>query len=145
MAARLSISEAIAAGIEIPPLNEPAKLLKKRAKLTGAFDCADTLGQVLNMVKIYGWVRDFRFHPSRKWELDIAWPELMIAVEVDGGQFIEGGGRHQRGKGYEADIEKLNEAMLLEWSVLRVTPAHVKDGRALQWIERMLKQNERTL
>ncbi len=27
----------------------------------------------------------FKFHPARKWAFDFAWPEVMLAAEVDGG------------------------------------------------------------
>ena len=30
-------------------------------------------------------VKEFKFHPKRKWRFDYAFPFLMIAVEVDGG------------------------------------------------------------
>lgn len=33
-------------------------------------------------------------------------------------------------------IEKYNEATLLGYSVIRGTPADVKSGRLLQWVER---------
>jgi len=29
-------------------------------------------------------VFEYRFHPSRKWRFDIAWPERRVAVEVEG-------------------------------------------------------------
>jgi hypothetical protein len=53
-------------------------------------------------------------------------------VEVDGGAYI--GGRHTSGPGFEADCEKLSSAAALGWRVLRVTPRHVHDGRALTWL-----------
>ena len=68
------------------------------------------------------------------WRFDMAWPRLMLAVEVEGGIWARG--RHVRGKGFEADCEKYNEAALAGWRVLRVTGAMVQDGRALQYVER---------
>jgi hypothetical protein len=56
---------------------------------------------------------------------------------VDGGSWVRG--RHSRGKGYEGDCEKANEAAIAGWRVLRVTTDMVKDGRALTTIERALK------
>jgi len=88
------------------------------------------------------FAREFRFHGKRQWRFDfvverIARDELQrIAVEVEGGTWAQG--RHTRGKGFEADAEKYNEAALLGWRILRVTPAMVEDGRALQWIERAI-------
>jgi very-short-patch-repair endonuclease len=78
--------------------------------------------------------KEYRFHPVRKWRFDYAWPgSTMIAIEVDGGQWVNG--RHQRGKGYEADCEKLNEATRLGWRVFRFTGDMVTDGRALATLE----------
>jgi very-short-patch-repair endonuclease len=81
--------------------------------------------------------RQYRFHPHRAWKFDFAWPEVRLAVEVDGGTWT--GGRHVRGKGYREDCLKAAEALLLGWRVLRVVPAQVKDGTTLGWIERLLR------
>lgn len=72
---------------------------------------------------------EHRFHSERKWRFDMAWPERMVAVEVDGGAWI--GGRHTSGSGFEADCLKLSHAAALGWRVLRVTPRMVQDGSAL--------------
>lgn len=72
-------------------------------------------------------------HP-RNWRFDLAWPEQMLACEVDGGTFS--GGRHTRGTGYENDCEKLAEAVLRGWKVLRFTKGMIEDGRALEFLER---------
>lgn len=74
------------------------------------------------------------FAPPRRWRFDLAWPDRMLAVEVDGG--VWSGGRHTRGAGFIADCEKLNTATLLGWRVLRFPGSHVKDGTA----EKMLRQ-----
>ena len=59
-------------------------------------------------------VREFYF---MGWRFDFAWPELKIAVEIDGGTYI--GGDHVRGKGYERDCKKNNKAQCAGWMVLR--------------------------
>ena len=63
-----------------------------------------------------------------------------MEVEVDGGTYS--GGRHVRGSGYEKDAEKLNQAAVDGWTVLRFTGRMVKSGQALQTIEAAL--NEKT-
>lgn len=83
-----------------------------------------------------GMEREHRFHPSRKWRFDFAWPESKVAVEVEGGHWT--GGRHTRGAGFEADCEKYMEAMVMGWRVLRVTASLVRSGRALNALEAML-------
>lgn len=62
-------------------------------------------------------IAEHRFHPSRRWRFDWAWPERKIAVEIDGGIWIQG--RHNRASGYLADLEKLNAAAEMGWRVLR--------------------------
>jgi len=91
--------------------------------------------------------REHRFHKTRRWRFDLAWTELPmgaglmwcpdVAVEVDGGVYVQG--RHSRGKGIEADMEKIATAMTMGWRVLRVTPRHIRSGQALNWIEALLK------
>lgn len=78
----------------------------------------------------------YRFHPERRWRFDFAWPERKVAVEVDGGIWING--RHNRASGYEADCEKLNEAACLGWRVIRVTQFHITSGQVCEWLERLL-------
>ena len=69
---------------------------------------------------------EHRFDPERRWRFDFAWPEYFIAVEVDGGAWTRG--RHTRGKGFIADCEKLNAAVLAGWKVLRFTPQQIERG-----------------
>jgi len=87
-------------------------------------------------------IPEFQFHPTRKFRADFALPESMLLIEVDGGnrmaKIINGKaiavGRHTQ----DADLEKLNEAAILGWRVMRFSPAMVKSGKALQTIERFL-------
>ena len=86
--------------------------------------------------------REYRFHPTRRWRFDFAMPEVWVAVEFEGGVFAGKNGkvgRHVRGAGARADMEKYNEAACLGWVVLRVMADHVKSGEALRWIESVVK------
>lgn len=80
---------------------------------------------------------EHRFHPKRRWRFDFAFPESRIAVEVEGGTWA--GGRHTTGKGFQKDCEKYNAAVELGWRVLRFDSAMVRDGRALQQTEKLLR------
>jgi len=82
------------------------------------------------------WESEYRFHRDRKWRFDLAWPHLRLAVEVEGGVWT--GGRHTSPTGFEADCEKYSEAAILGWRVIRVTGAMVKDGRAIDLIQRAI-------
>lgn len=79
-----------------------------------------------------------RFHPTRKWRFDRAWPDRKVAIEVDGAAFQKGGGRHTRGAGYRNDCRKLAEAAILGWRVLRVTTDMVQSGEAFELLRRLL-------
>ena len=95
------------------------------------------------MVNMLEWIgapaptREYVFHQVRKWRFDIAWPDLMIAVEIDGGVWTQG--RHTRGAGYIADCEKFAEAAVLGWVVVRFPTDWVDDGTAITYVERLLK------
>jgi len=80
--------------------------------------------------------REFRFHPTRRWRFDLAWPDKMLAAEVEGGVYSRG--RHTRGKGFVEDCEKYNEAALLGWRVLRFPTQTIPSGEAVSVIERAL-------
>ena len=64
-------------------------------------------------------VKEYRFHDTRKWRFDYAFPDQRVAVEVDGAVWSQG--RHNRPVGYIADMEKLNTAASMGWLVLRIT------------------------
>jgi hypothetical protein len=65
-------------------------------------------------------VTEYRFHPLRRWRFDYAWPAHKLALEVEGGLWV--GGRHSRGKGAVADLEKYSEAAIAGWRILYCTP-----------------------
>jgi hypothetical protein len=79
-------------------------------------------------------VIEYKFHPTRKWRFDIAWPELMLAVEVEGGTWGKKS-RHTTGSGFEGDCLKYAESMKLGYDVYRCTGDMVKSGYAIQTIE----------
>jgi very-short-patch-repair endonuclease len=65
--------------------------------------------------------RELRFHPERRWRFDFAWPAYGVATEVDGGQWKAGGGRHNT----DADRDKLNQAALHGWRIVRLSPQQI--------------------
>lgn len=89
----------------------------------------ETLALHIRAEKLPEPQREFVFAPPRKWRLDFAWPEQKLAVEVEGGIFS--GGRHGRGAGLLADMEKYNAAALQGWRVLRFFTDQVRDGSAI--------------
>jgi very-short-patch-repair endonuclease len=79
----------------------------------------------------------YRFCPTRRWRADFAYPDAMLLIEADGGTWS--GGRHVRGKGFEADCEKTSTAAALGYRVIRVTREMIEDGRAVRLIAQALE------
>lgn len=80
--------------------------------------------------------REYKFHPTRRWRFDFAYPDKMIAIEVEGGTWVNGA--HNRGGHYQSDCEKYNAAVLLGWKVLRFTRAMV-EGNAIKTIQDLMQ------
>lgn len=100
-------------------------------------DLEDTLAWQMSITGLPAPMREFRFAPPRRWRFDFAFVTAKLAVEVDGGTWVQG--RHSRGDGFEKDCEKVNAAAALGWRIVRVTAAMVEDGRALKAIEEALE------
>lgn len=81
-------------------------------------------------------LEEYRFHHIRKWRIDYAWPEKMVAVEIEGAVWAQG--RHTRGSGFVKDMEKYNHAALLGWRIFRFTPQQLKKGEAQAFMAEVL-------
>lgn len=82
-------------------------------------------------------VQQHRFAaPERQWRFDFAWPDALVAVEIDGGIFVGGG--HSRGMQFTGDCEKLNAAVMRGWSVLRFTTVDLRK-RPVQCVEEVAR------
>jgi hypothetical protein len=84
-----------------------------------------TIYPLVNLCRMAGLPEptpEHRFHPTRKWRADYAFlfTSPRVLVEIDGGAWTQG--RHTRGTGFIADMEKLNAAALLGFMVLRYAP-----------------------
>lgn len=102
----------------------------------------DSVAEILLMKHLeelkVGYYREIRFHAERKWRFDFTlWERFggpripgpcRVAIEIEGGAWTQG--RHTRGKGFEADIRKYNEAAKLGWTVLRFTPNMIQRGES---------------
>lgn len=82
-------------------------------------------------------VPEYRFDTTRRWRFDYAWPERRFALEVEGGVWTRG--RHTRGKGYLADMEKYNSAAVQGWTVIRVTPADLCTDNTIAMLESIFR------
>lgn len=64
--------------------------------------------------------KEFQFDEIRKWRFDYAMPSVKIAVEYEGGVFLQKSG-HNTAKHYNKDTDKYNRAAALGWRIIRVT------------------------
>lgn len=87
----------------------------------------------IKAIKLPMPTRELVFAKPMRWRFDFAWPDRLLAVEVNGGVWIRG--RHSRGKGQINDMDKLNQAQLLGWKVLQFAESHIKSGDAIDLIE----------
>jgi very-short-patch-repair endonuclease len=78
--------------------------------------------------------REVHFHPTRKWRADFAHMGSRTLIEIEGGIFQCGAGRHNRGAGYAKDAEKYLEAVLVGWTVIRLTEKQLE----IDFIERIV-------
>lgn len=115
-----------------------ADILKKEQAKAKRERWEKQLERDLRAVKIEGFSREFKFHEKRKWLFDFAFIHYRLAVEVDGGIWMDKGG-HNTGKGILDDRRKDQAAILAGWTVYRVVPEMIESGEALQTIETLLK------
>ncbi len=83
------------------------------------------------------YAREYPFARPRRFRADFfVYPDLLI--EVEGGVWSGGRGRHTSGAGFTRDCEKYNEAVLRGYRVLRFTTEQVSSGLALDTIIKAL-------
>lgn len=117
----------------------PIKKGKKRRSVKG--QRVQSVGEVTLATHLRGckinFEQEYKFNPDRKWRADFFITGTNILIEVEGG--IWSGGRHTRGKGFIADMEKYNAAAVMGFKVLRFDTQQVKSGLAIKQIEGLLK------
>jgi len=116
---------------------KPKEILKKEQAKLDRIRWHAQLVRDLKAYKLYDFVQEHRFHAIRQFRFDIAFVDRKLAIEIDGGIWLDKGG-HQTGTGYQNDRDKDELALLDGWRVYRVTPKMVKSGRAVQTIEKLL-------
>ena len=99
----------------------------------------------LKAAKVKKADREYVFARPRRWRFDFAWPDEMVAAEVEGGIYTRG--RHVRPQGFISDCEKYNAACMPDesgrsWCVLRFCAEHVHRGDALVLVEKALKRRK---
>ena len=97
-------------------------------------DLADLLAQHISGLRLPRGEREHRPFPDRRFRLDLAWPNLKLYVEVDGGELMQG--RHNRAAGMASDCEKMALLTLDGWRGFRFVGSQVKSGFAIAMLER---------
>lgn len=96
-----------------------------------------------HMCKVYAIpepMLEFKFLQNRKFRFDFAWTEYMLAVEIEGGVWIQG--RHTRGSGFVKDMEKYNLAACEGWRILRFTPQQLKQEATYMMIRKTMEKHD---
>ena len=102
-------------------MNRQPNTKTKKSRQTGnSYQIRDVFTTICRTDLKVECVKEYKFHPTRRWWFDYAIPEHKIALEVEGGVWT--GGRHTSPKGFLNDIEKYNTATLMGWRVFRTTP-----------------------
>lgn len=104
--------------------------------------------KLLISLKMPAPVREHRFHKTRQWRFDYAWPDELLALEVEGGIYghkkKDGSrsrvGAHSSVTGILRDIEKYNAAAADGWRILRVTPDQLLKVETLDLIKKSLRK-----
>lgn len=86
----------------------------------------------IRALKLPAPVRQHKFLPDRKYLADFCWPDRKLIVECQGEV-------HRVKEQFERDLERQALAMLAGWRVLCVGRTLIMSGRAIQWIEELLK------
>lgn len=82
--------------------------------------------------------KELQFAKPRLWRFDWAYESQRIAIEYQGGNYTGKG--HNTIKNLRNDYEKFTEAALLGWTLILIDSQSVRDGRAVEWVERALKR-----
>jgi hypothetical protein len=98
----------------------------------------ETLALYLRVAGLPDPVREHRFHLTRKWRFDFAYPDKMIGIECEGLTNPKWKSRHTTNQGFTDDCVKYNTAALDGWCVLRFTMPQIKSGLAIQQITEAL-------
>lgn len=87
-------------------------------------------------------IRQYKFHPNRKYLADFGFPEFRLIVEVNGGIWLAKSG-HNTGTGIIRDYKKSNCAQLMGYIYLQFTADEVNNGEALAMVEEYIGRSEK--
>lgn len=149
MAGRLHARGKTAARFDSDPFTGEAPVVKpaKREKRSKGKDAAERFAEQCRQYQLPEPVRELQFakHIGRRWRFDFAWPDHMVAVEIEGLVVFRGNdgalqvkGRHASITGFRNDAVKYAEAAVMGWTVLRFEQSQVRDKTAIEYAQRVL-------
>lgn len=114
-------------------------ITSRRAKRTEDFE--ETFEFQLKCEKAPPFERQYRFARSlgREYRWDFAWPELWLAVEIQGGIWKRGGGAHSHPTDIIRNMQKQNTGAVLGWKLLQFSTDEVKSGSAIAYTMTVLR------
>ena len=112
------------------PTTRPSK------RRTRSTEVEEVMATQLHQAGLAPFLRDALFIKGRKFRADFWWPELRLALEVDGGVWLPRSG-HTSGTGYTSDRERDVEALLQGIVTVRYTSDQVRDGYAISTFKRI--------
>lgn len=95
----------------------------------------ETMALQIRAAGIRAPVRQHKPLALRKFRMDFAWPELRVGVEVQGAV-------HRIKGRWKGESERRALLQLAGWRVLEVNRDDIKSGRALTWLQQLLRQEE---
>lgn len=107
--------------------------LKQKNKRT---PIEDAMAKALREANINSFSRNCPFIQGRRYQADFWFPRLKLALEVDGGVWMNKSG-HTSGSGYTSDRERDVEALLQGIITVRYTSDQVRSGYAIKTFQQI--------
>lgn len=107
-------------------------MTRKPSELETLFTAHLETANLLNL-----FTAEYHFDPlAPRRAFDFACPDLMLAIEIEGGAWVQG--RHTREPGFSNDCRKYNRAAFLGWTVLRFSGHLVETNEAIEFTALMV-------
>jgi hypothetical protein len=104
----------------------------KKARLATGDENSRLLAGQLELAGFPAPTLEYRFAAPRKWRADLAYPDKRLLIEIDGAV-------HRIKARFKADLARDQAIFFMSgWRKLRVSPAQVRSGEALELVKRAL-------
>lgn len=100
-------------------------------------DIEALFSQQLSLTNLPPPIRNYLYLRGSRHELDFAWPDQMIGVEVQGMA-------HRIKEKFKTDIKKRAQGLLQGWKILEIDGDHIRDGVGMEWLHQLFELDERS-